>query len=188
MKRIRPNKPPKARDELIAELGKDIQLLMLASALVHQHQTGNIPFPPHQPITAFAEIADLIKEKRNLKQRPSPVKVARHIAKRLMLDVVSGDCKGLTMPTNALFGWLVFLPGGNITKLPCNGEIPIETPSGEKFKLHIDINEDGKGSFYRYHDPESDSVRIGREHYLLIDPCDIDLPKEITANADTART
>lgn len=172
MKRIRPKTPPKDTTELANEFIKDVRHLMEASALVHYHVNGEVPFQQHMALKIFDRFADHIKDKYDMEKRPVPVEVAKYIADKLANKLLLGECKGLTMPTPVFLGWLVFLPGGNITKLPCTGEIPVETNRGESYKLHIDIDEKGEWSVYRYHDPESDNTLIGREHYLRVIPCD----------------
>lgn len=156
------------RKKVVKEFAEDASLLMLAAALVHQHNTGDVPFPPNQALRAFNIAGKHIQELRKLEKPLSPIDTGKAIAERLINHLATKRCKGLAMPTPAFMAWLAFLPGGGKTKLPIQGQIPLETSDGDKFVLHIEVDSKGEGSIYRYHDPESDSTIIGREVYMDI--------------------
>ena len=174
MKRIRPNPKPKPSPEMEDFLHRATGL-MGASALMHLHVTGEVPFPWQSDKKLVKAFIDTSKA---LCPGKSPSESASHIAKCMLAQVFEGQTKTMRLPFPLCAAWLSMRPGGNIVSLPVNGEIPvIDRETGECTTFHIEINTEGNGTIYRYHDVESNSTLVGREILLHIDGSDCEFKK-----------
>lgn len=156
------------KEKDVQEFAADIALLMLSAALIHNHIKGELPYQSKDALNVFMQTGQFLKEKRGLKKNPTPYETGNYIAERLVNHLATKRCKGLSIPAPAFFSWFSFLPCNGTPELPAKGEIPLEMNDGDQFNLYFDINKEGEGSVYRYHDPDGDTPQIGRESYMRI--------------------
>jgi len=154
------------KKKLTHEFIQAVEGLMMVGVILHKHEFDCLPYP----CRSEKELLDsFVKLGRKIAPKKGPVDAAEQYAKLLMGRVIDGRTRGAAIPFELAKQWLKFLPGDNIQNLPVTGEIPvIEAKTGEAKRFYIEIDGDGKGAISIYHDPESDSVRIGREVMLKI--------------------
>ena len=150
--------------------------MMGASAIMHLHVTGKVPFTIGTDRDLFKAFHDTAKE---LCPGKEPGEAATYIARCMLAQVMDGNTKALHLPFPLVQAWLSLHPGGNIVSLPVNGHIPtVDQTTGKHVTFHIEINTKGAGTIYRYHDVEdSDSNLVGREILLHIDSDGCELAK-----------